>query len=204
MSVMNLKFLVEDERTRMFEEAAEVLSPFGVLPMAGGAIVAADIKYRLSGGAANSDVNAALGGAKSSVDLVDNTDNNLFDDVTGAQHTAGHIDYRCIYIHNGHGSLTLTGAVVWIASDTTGSESDLSIAVGTAAVNGTEQTVGNETTAPSGVSWSDAAVSRATGLALGDLPFGQHKAVWLRRTITAGSTPQAVDTCSIQAGGDTL
>lgn len=167
-------------------------------------IASADIKYRLSGGAANSDPNAALGGAKSSTDVVDNVDNNLFDDVSGAEHTAGRVEYRCIYVHNAHATLTLTSALVWIQSDTSGADSDLSIAVGSAAVNGTEQTIANETTAPTGVTWSDAAISRATGLALGDLPAGQHKAVWLRRTISAGSTPQAADTCSIQAGGDTL
>lgn len=167
-------------------------------------IASSDIKYRLSGGAANSDPNASLGGAKSSTEVVDNVDNNLFDDVSGAEHTAGDVEYRAIYVHNGHGSLTLTDAVVWIQSDTTGADSDISIAVGTAAVNGTEQTIANEATAPTGVTWSDAAVSRATGLALGSLPPGEHKAVWIRRTISAGSTPQAADTCSIQAGGDTL
>jgi hypothetical protein len=167
-------------------------------------IVAADIDFRLSGGSSNSNVNASLGGVKSSVELVDNTDNNLFDDVTGDEHTAGRVEYRCLYVHNSHGSLELSSAVLWIQSDTTGADSDLSIAVGTAAVNGTEQTVGNETTAPSGVTWSDAATSRATGLALGNIPAGQHKAFWLRRTITAGSTPQAADTCSFQVGGDTL
>ena len=168
-------------------------------------IVSADIDYFLSGGSGNSDPNASLGGARSTAtEVVDNVDNNLFDDVSGDEHTAGDVEYRCIYVRNSHGSLELTNAVVWIQSDTSGAESDISIAVGTAAVNGTEQTVANESTAPSGVSWSDAAVSRATGLSLGSLPFGQHKAVWLRRTITAGSTPQAADTCSIQAGGDTL
>lgn len=167
-------------------------------------IAPADIQYRLSGGAANANPDASLGGAKSSVQIVDNTDNNLFDDVSGAEHTAGDVEYRALYVHNAHGSLTLTGAVVWIASDTSGADSDLSIAVGTAAINGTEQTIANESTAPTGVTWSDAAISRATGLALGDIPAGQHKAVWLRRTITAGSTPQAADTAQIQAGGDTL
>jgi hypothetical protein len=167
-------------------------------------ITSGEIEYRLSGGAANSDVNASLGGAKSSVTVVDNVDNNLFDDVSGAEHTAGDVEYRCIYIHNADAALTLTNAVVWIQSDTSGADSDISIAVGTAAINGTEQTVANETTAPSGVSWSDAAVSRATGLALGDITPTHHKAVWIRRTITAGSTPQAADTCSVQAGGDTL
>jgi hypothetical protein len=164
-------------------------------------IASGDIQYRLSG---DGTPNGSLGGAIHANAVTDNTDNNLFDDVSGAEHTAGDIEYRCIYVRNGHGSLTLTSAVVWIQSDTTGADSDISIAVGTAAINGTEQTIANEGTAPSGVSWSDAATSRATGLALGDLPTGQHKAVWIRRTITAGSTPQAADTCIIQAGGDTL
>jgi hypothetical protein len=167
-------------------------------------IVSTDFDWHLSGGASNSDVNASLGGVRSSTELVDNTDNNLFDDVPGDEHTAGRVEYRCLYLRNGHASLTMTNTVLWIQSDTTGAESDLSIAVGTAAINGTEQTVANETTAPTGVTWSDAAVSRATGLAMGTIPNGQHKAFWLRRTITAGSTPQAADTCSFQAGCDTL
>jgi len=191
----------------VYVDAERTLKRVGLKPMAGSSpIVATDIQYRLSGGAGNSNVNASLGGVKSSTTITDNVDNNLFRDITGTEHTAGIILYRCIYIHNAHASLTLTSPVVWIASDTTGTDSDLSISVGTAAVNGTEQTVGNETTAPTGsaATFSDAAVSRATGLALGDLPFGQHKAVWIRLTITAGSTPQAVDTAQIQAGGDTL
>jgi hypothetical protein len=167
-------------------------------------ILSSDIQYRLSGGAGNTDPNASLGGAKSSTAVVDNVDNNLFDDVSGAEHTAGDLEYRAIYIHNAHASLTLTSAVVWINSDTTATDSDVSIAVGTAAINGTEQTIANESTAPTGVTWSDIAQSRATGLALGDIPAGQHKAVWIRRTIVAGSTAQAADTCAIQAGGDTL
>ena len=168
------------------------------------AIVAADIDYHLSGGAANSDVNASLGGARSSVELVDNTDNNLFDDVSGDEHTAGRTEYRCIYVKNSHGSLTLSGAKVWRSSHSPGSDTTVAIGVGTAAVNGTEQTVANETTAPSGVTFSTAATDRSSGLALGDLPAGQHKAVWIRRVVTAGSTPQAAASVGVQAGGDTL
>ena len=52
-------------------------------------IVAGDIDFRLSGGAANSDVNASLGGAKSSTELVDATLHNLFDQVSGDEAQAG-------------------------------------------------------------------------------------------------------------------
>lgn len=172
-------------------------------------IASSDIDYHHSGAAslnaAQEDPNASLGGYRASTQLTNNVDNNLFDDVTGAEHTAGDVEYRCIYIRNAHATLTLTSAVVWIQSDTSGADSDISIAVGTAAINGKEQgPLANESTAPEGVTWSDAATSRATGLSLGDIPAEQHKAVWIRRTISAGSTPQAADTCSVQAGGDTL
>jgi hypothetical protein len=167
-------------------------------------VIASDIQYRLSGGAANADPSLSLGGAKSSVQIQDAVDNNLFDDVSGDEHAAGDVEYRCLYIHNGHATDSLLAAKVWIASDSSGADSDLSIGVGTAAVGAVEQTVANEGLAPSGVTFSDAAVSRVTGLSLGTLPAGSHKAVWLRRTISPGTTPQAADTAQIQAGGDTL
>src|SRR3954451_24139296 len=128
-------------------------------------IGATDIKYRLSGGAANSNVNASLGGAKSSVEIVDNVDNNLFDDVTGDQHAAGLTEYRCIYVHNAHTTLTLTTAKVWRSLHTPGADTVVAIGVGTAAVNATEQgPLATEATAPSGITFSTAAVDRATGL----------------------------------------
>jgi hypothetical protein len=167
-------------------------------------VASGDIDFRLSGGAANSDPNASIGGAKSSTELVDNSLHNLFDAVSGAEHTAGDTEYRCLYVHNSHGSISLTNAVVWIQSDSSGADSDISIGVGAAAVNATETAVANESTAPASVTFSDAATSRATGLSLGTLPAGQHRAIWIRRTVSAGTTPQASDTASIQAGGDTL
>lgn len=167
-------------------------------------IIAADFTWRHSGGASNSDPNADLGGAKSSVQLTDNTKNNLFDDVTSSEHTAGDTEYRCLYLHNANSTDTMQNVVVWISSDTTGADTDLSIGLGTSAVNGTETSIANENTAPASVTFSDAAVSRATGLSIGTLTAGQHKAVWFRRTTTAGSTPQANDTAQFQAGGDTL
>jgi hypothetical protein len=45
--------------------------------------------------------------------------------------------------------------VVWISSNTPASDTQIAIGVGTAAVNGTEQTVANESTAPSGVTFSE-------------------------------------------------
>ncbi len=160
-------------------------------------ITSAEIQYRLSGGAANADANLSLGGAKSNTAVP----SGLFDTVTSAESAAGDIEYRCFYVHNNNGTLTLQNAVVWIDTNTTGNR--IAIGVGSSAVNGTEQTVANENTAPTGgVTFSQPA-NKGAALALGNIPPGQHRAVWIRRTIAA-ATPASNDTYNLRVEGDTL
>ena len=164
-------------------------------------IVPADIQLRLSGGAANANPNASLGSAISA-NAVGAGLHNLFDVVSGAESAAGDTEYRCIYVRNGHASLTLYGAVVFISSNTPSAGTDAAIGVGTSAINGTEQTVANENTAPTGVTFSQPTTA-ATGLALGDLGPGQHKAVWVRRTVSAGAAAYNNDGVTLAIQGDT-
>lgn len=154
-------------------------------------IITGDFVTRLSGGAANAVGNAALGGAKSST-AASSTVDQLFDAVSAAEAAAGRVEYRCVYLHNANGVDTMTAAVVYISSNTPLAGTTLDIGVGTSAVNGTEQTIANETTAPTSVTFS-APTSAGTGLALGDIPPGQHRAIWLRRTVTAGAGSSASD-----------
>ncbi len=160
-------------------------------------IIASEIQYRLSGGAANSDQNASLGGAKSS----NVATASLFDTVTSAEALAGRVEYRCIYIHNANGTITLENAVMWIQANTPSADTTLDIGLGTSAINGTEQTVANEATAPSGVTFS-AAASEGAAIALGNIPPGQHRAVWVRRTVNANAAA-AADTANFRVKGDT-
>lgn len=150
------------------------------------AIVAGDFEVRLSGGAGNADVNASLGGVKSSVEVVDASLHNLFDVVSGAEAVAGDVEYRCVYLHNANGVNTMLGAEVFIDTNTPSPGTAVAIGVGSSAVNGNEQTVADESTAPAGVTFS-AADGVENGLALGDIPPGQHRAIWIRRTVTAGA-----------------
>lgn len=166
------------------------------------AITATDIILRLSGGAANSDVNASLGGAKSSVAVVDNTLHNLFDVVSGAEAEAGDIEYRCVYVHNAHATLTLQGAKAWIQTNTPSAGSTCDIGLGTSAVNGTETSVANESTAPASVTFV-AAANEAGAITLGDIPPGQHRAFWIRRTITAAASAYSNDSVVVRIKGDT-
>lgn len=158
-------------------------------------IISTDIQYRLSGGAANSSAAASLGGAKSTTVVP----SALFDDVSGAESAAGDIEYRCFYVHNNHGTLALQNAKLFIQANTTGNR--LAVGVGTSAINGTEQTVADEQTAPSGVTFSQPA-DFASGISLGTIPAGQHKAVWVRRTVGAGTSANN-DTYNFRVQGDT-
>ncbi len=165
-------------------------------------IASTDIDFHLSGGAANSDVDASLGGAISSTQITDATLNNLFDDVSSDESSAGDTEYRCIYVKNNHGSLTLQNAVIWIDTDTPSTDSDVDIGLGTSAINGTEQSVADEDTAPAGVTFSSPA-SKATGLSIGNIPAGQHKAVWLERVISPGAAAFNSDSVILKVAGDT-
>ena len=165
-------------------------------------IIASDIKEFLSGGAGNSNPNASLGGAISSTEVVDNTTHNLWDVVSSAESSAGDTEYRCVYVKNTHASLTLQSAKVWINSNTPSTSTAVRIALGTSAVNGTEQTVANESTQPSGVSWSTAA-NEGAALSIGNIPNGQHKAIWIERVITASAGAYTDDNYVLSYSGDT-
>ena len=159
-------------------------------------IVSTDIQYRLSGGASNAVTASSLGGVKSSTAA-----SNYFDDVSSAEASAGDTEYRCIYVHNAHATLSLIGAKVFIQTNTPSSDTDVAIGLGSSAINGTEQTVADESTAPTGVSFS-APTTFAGGLAIGDLAAGAHKAVWVRRTVNAGAAAYA-DSFTLRVQGDT-
>jgi len=161
------------------------------------AITSTDIKYRLSGGGGNTDPALSLGGAKSSTEM----SSSLFDNVASGEASAGDVEYRAIYVHNAHATLTLEAAKIWIQANTPSADTTLDIGVGTSAVNATEQTVANEGVAPSGVTFS-AAADEAGSVSLGDIPAGQHRAVWIRRTVTAGAVASN-DTANLRVKGDT-
>lgn len=58
---------------------------------------------------------------------------------------------------------------------------------GTVAINGTEQSIANESTAPSSPSLTFSNPTSGSPLNLGSIPAGQHKGFWLRRTVNAGA-----------------
>jgi hypothetical protein len=162
-------------------------------------IQATDIKIQLSGGAANSDPNASLGGAASSVELVNNSLHNLFDKVLGSEADAGDIEYRAVYVKNGHASITLENAKVYIKTQTPSPDTSAQISVATES-GSPIQSVANENTAPAGQVFSNAQ-DAANALALGNLAPGAVKAVWIKWAVNAGAAAYN-DTLELEVFGD--
>lgn len=166
-------------------------------------VLSTDIKFYLSGGAANSNPNLALGGAKSSVAVVDDTLNNLFDDVSGDEHTAGDTEYRCIFVKN-DSALTAYNVVIWIQSNTTSAEDTLNIGLDLSGPSDTADTIVNESTAPDPAVTFSAAASQAAGLAIGDLAAGESFAIWVKRIVSAGTDAQAANEATLEVYCDTI
>lgn len=160
------------------------------------AIVAKDVKFYLSGGASNANPKAALGGVISSHDdLALDIVGALFDDVTSAEATAGTTEYRCYYVKNTSAS-SWYSVEVWIQADTSSASTSLAIGLdpvgnGDGVSTGVATTIANETTAPSGVSFTSPTGS--PGLSVGTLAAGEVRAVWVRRTVNAGAAAAAED-----------
>jgi hypothetical protein len=165
-------------------------------------IIASELELRLSGGAGNTDVNASLGGAKSSTAVTDNVLNNLWDNISGTESSAGDTEYRCVYIHNADGAITAENVRIYISTDTTSATEEVDIGLGTAAINATEQTVANESTAPSGVTFSHP-TDYAGGLASANIPPGQHRSVWIRRVVDAATAAKNNNTYVMKCDVDT-
>ena len=178
-------------------------------------VQAQDIKFYLTGGVANNNPNASLGGARSNTQIGSGL-NNLYDNITGTNHSLGNVDtsqlkdYRIFAMRLDDpladaSNSTLDNAVLKVASQSLG---DCAIKAAIAsAVNTTIPTIANENTAPTQDSLM-APLSFQTipggGLSLPtSIQKGQSVHIAIERTITAGTTP-ATNSITLQIQGDTV
>jgi len=171
-------------------------------------IAEADLEWRLSVAAAAGDTDpstpaASLGDQVSTTVITTAQLGNLFDTVTGAESSAGVVDYRCLFVLNNHATLTLLGATVSITGQTAGGASiDIALddiaACAKGAATAQAALIASETTAPTGVG-----AFGTTDLAVGDLDAGEVRAVWLRRTVPAGTSALNLDSVTLRVAGDT-
>ena len=156
-------------------------------------VLPSEIVQRLSGGTANTDPDAAIGGAKSAT-AAGTGAGALFRDVSTIEAAAGVTLYRCFYVENTNAADTASAVAAYIKTQSTSPDSVVEIGVGASGVNGSETAVADEFTAPAGVAFSAAADSASTALPLGNLPPGQHAALWYKLTVAPGAAFDPADT----------
>jgi hypothetical protein len=166
------------------------------------AVLQSDIKFLLSGGASNTDPDAALGGIISATAVVDDTLNNLFDDVSGAEHAAGDTNYRCIYVKNDSASIAYN-VKLYIDQNTPAVDDAITIGKDLAGLNATADTIADEATAPDPAVTFSSAAGYANAIDLGNIPAGEVYAFWVKRIVSAGSTAQALDDAILKVSVDT-
>ena len=151
--------------------------------------MAATLEFHLTGGAANADPALALGGVHSSVALSGTAMNNLFDDVSPAEATAGDTEYRAIDITN-TGDATSTVTKIFMDPETSSTSTQLDMGI-EASPLGSTLSIANESTAPAGVTFAH--YNAASKLTLPDIAAGAYCRVWVRRVVAATAPNTAND-----------
>ena len=175
------------------------------------AITAAEIQQRLSNttGPGNSTAGVpatSLGDFISSTQVTAASLNNLFDDISGPENAASTIDYRCYFVYNSNGANAWENPVVWIQSETASGASialsvDTTAASALASASPQAKEIVNELTAPATQTFTSP-TTEGTGLPLSNIPNGQVKGVWVRRT-AANTAAVSNDGAVIRHKGDT-
>ena len=168
------------------------------------AIAASDIKLRISGANASAtDPNGSYGGAMSTVSggiIVTNVLNNDMDDITSAEASSGITIYHAYYYKNEHGSLTYISPKFYIDTQTNSGDTSVAMALVAEAKNVATTRLTNETTAPSGITFSTPA-NYAGGIAIGSLDSGDYRGIWVKYIV--GSSASAVlDAYTLGIQGD--
>lgn len=152
--------------------------------------MAATLQLFLTGGAGNSNPNASLGGIRSNTQVSGTPLNNLFDDVQPGEAVAGDIEYRAVDIYNS-GDASAVVVKVYIDPDTPSPKTELDLGL-----DSTTQSVANENTAPTDVSFSH--YTPSSKLSVSDIAAGAAQRLWLRRTVQAGAANMANDGTTIK------
>lgn len=159
-----------------------------------------DIKIYLSGGSANTDPNASLGGERSTTELTDDTIANLFANVSAGEAETGSTKYRAVFVRNEHSTDTFEAIKAYIESQTTG-DSKIEISVATEDKNDPIQTIADEDTAPNTQTFTDEE-DPDNGQDVTDLEPNDFKGIWIKRIIDPNASATGEDSGQIGLRGE--
>lgn len=164
------------------------------------------IKTGVAGNASAGNAAGSLGKYVSTTEITSAVLYNLFPTLTGDQNASSADDYKCVFIHNKHATLTLMNPVVWLTNLTSNSTT-YSIGVdsnpASAVASGSAQAalVATTANAPGGVTFT-APTTKVGGIALGDIGPGQVRAIWVKRHAN-NTGALASDSITLAIDGDT-
>ncbi len=179
------------------------------------AITSSDLLFKYTGSGSASNPELSLGGTISSNTIPSGTDNNLFDDVTGDESYSGVQHYRAIGIHNSNSTHILMNAKLWITGYSRATSNYDVIYFGTERPSGTGgnpdgtiQTIGSETIAPSGITWKEeGSPSDTINLSgkdyVGSIGPNDWSGIWLQRSIPPGAVAYNNRSCTLRVQGET-
>ncbi len=130
-----------------------------------------------------------------------NVIDNLFDSVGSGEAQAGRTEYRALIVKN-DSAYTMYGMIVWLAQNTPFPSDEVQIGLETPVANAIQSVV-NETTAPTGITWSLAA-SEAAALAAGNLAAGAAAGIWIRRVVSPTTARYAANNFMLSVKADTV
>jgi hypothetical protein len=152
--------------------------------------MAANLVLRYTGGASNSDPDLSLGGVSSSVELSATAMNNLFDNVSPAERTAGDTEYRALTLVN-NGDATAENIELYMSAETSNAGTALDFGLDSGV-----QTIVDEDTAPvDGVTFAH--YTSVSKLAIPNITAAGEQRIWIRRVVQAGAANDAADTGTI-------
>jgi hypothetical protein len=152
--------------------------------------MASECVFTLTGGAANVDPNASLGGDGSSELLSTTALHNLFGPTDPTDITvSAHVTYRAIDILNNGDALAKL--VEFFVVDTTNAES--AIAIWYEAAPG--QSIADENTAPVGATWTQPLVGTRQSIA--NIAINGRARIWIRKTVNQNADNLTDDLASL-------
>lgn len=129
---------------------------------------------------------------------------NVFNLVSGIERTSGKTKFRCIYAKNKNLTVDVINPRLFIPKDTVSSTTtlyvgyDINAGIGDGTGSGVAQSIPNETTAPTGVLFTNA-TDPSKGIPLGmNIPPGKTVAIWLKLVIFLNTAVAKVDGAEIK------
>lgn len=139
-----------------------------------------------------------LGGAKTATAWQNGVKHDLFDKFTPAETLAGDEFFACVFFENGNATITMEDIALWVSSVTPSADTEVAIGLAPEGKNSAVEVIGNELTAPAGVTFTTP-TTQGAGLTPVNLAPNDYIGVWVRLTINAASAAAAGDGFSISS-----